>query len=595
MSEQEKVYKSSRLNTSKENEKSINIPSTTKETYNMSVLQAKLDSGILSSRDVMQLQKTIGNKATMQLLNNNMNTSSIQKKEDKNNINKVDYLSNQVMQKKENNTGLPDNLKTGVENLSGISLDNVKVHYNSDKPAQIGALAYTQGTDIHVGPEQEKHLPHEAWHVVQQAQGRVRPTIQMKNFQVNDDVGLEKEADEMSGKINSTVTINHPLQAAGNSNTHTLQCVRINPTLNNMIMTPGPWPTDEINTDTVACVPTNLWKYEAEHPAVSGNKMDALENIRQEYRSIGMGIQHRFLSADYAKSQAKSDNTILDIIYDKYAQTMPAQFNIDAHNRPQRKIQIINLLENKTMPDASIITPGELRDMLNHLRNMGNLNMTDPFHVSLTARYVGGTIKHTVEFSEGQKGYISKVEDTQTNIDSTMERRTNYAGEYPGLNRGDSAAKIAEGALLEDCPTFSSVHHTTTNIDARTQIAGINGASKLSKEQGIDAMTKVVAEGGRFDCVAALNQQGSLQANSLFYTQLPGPPGPDPKFRVMRFDVLWKYWSSYFGSKYGITNAVVADELRKDKGIEARKGVVKQATEPPAIGYHYNLDTSTVR
>lgn len=98
-------------------------------------------------------------------------------------------------QKTENKTGLPDDLKAGVEAMSGYSMDDVRVHYNSDKPAQLQALAYTQGTDIHVGPGQEKHLPHEAWHVVQQKQGRVKPTVQMQGVQVNDEVGLEKEAD----------------------------------------------------------------------------------------------------------------------------------------------------------------------------------------------------------------------------------------------------------------------------------------------------------------------------------------------------------------------------------------------------------------
>ena len=102
---------------------------------------------------------------------------------------------------KQNLTGLPDDLKAGVENLSGYSLDDVRVHYNSSKPAQLQALAYTQGTEIHVGPGQEKHLPHEAWHVVQQAQGRVQPTIQMKDgVSVNDDTGLEHEADVMGAK-----------------------------------------------------------------------------------------------------------------------------------------------------------------------------------------------------------------------------------------------------------------------------------------------------------------------------------------------------------------------------------------------------------
>ena len=102
---------------------------------------------------------------------------------------------------KPNNTGLPDHLKAGVESLSGLSLDNVKVHYNSSEPAQLNAHAYAQGTDIHLGPGQEQHLPHETWHVVQQAQGRVKPTVQMKDgVGVNDDVGLEREADLMGAK-----------------------------------------------------------------------------------------------------------------------------------------------------------------------------------------------------------------------------------------------------------------------------------------------------------------------------------------------------------------------------------------------------------
>ncbi len=97
-----------------------------------------------------------------------------------------------------NRTGLPDTLKTGIESLSGLSLDDVRVHYNSSKPQQLQALAYAQGTDIHVAPGQERHLPHEAWHVVQQAQGRVKPTAQMKGgVSINDNQGLEHEADLM--------------------------------------------------------------------------------------------------------------------------------------------------------------------------------------------------------------------------------------------------------------------------------------------------------------------------------------------------------------------------------------------------------------
>jgi hypothetical protein len=105
------------------------------------------------------------------------------------------------IQRKDNNTGMPDNLKNGLERMSGFDLNDVKVHYNSSKPAQLKAFAYTQGNDIHVGPGQEKHLPHEGWHVVQQRQGRVKPTVQMKGgVGVNNDPGLEHEADVMGSK-----------------------------------------------------------------------------------------------------------------------------------------------------------------------------------------------------------------------------------------------------------------------------------------------------------------------------------------------------------------------------------------------------------
>lgn len=108
----------------------------------------------------------------------------------------IDFIDRQS-----NSTGLPAQLKTGIERLSGLSMDAVKVHYNSAKPAQLQALAYTQGTDIHVAPGQEQHLPHEAWHVVQQAQGRVQPTMQMKGaIPINDDKGLEDEATAMGQK-----------------------------------------------------------------------------------------------------------------------------------------------------------------------------------------------------------------------------------------------------------------------------------------------------------------------------------------------------------------------------------------------------------
>ncbi len=112
-----------------------------------------------------------------------------------------------------NATGLPGGLKAGVEHLSGFAMDDVRVHYNSPRPETMQAHAFAQGTDIHVAPGQERHLPHEAWHVVQQKQGRVKPTLQLKGLAINDDAGLEREADVMG-----SAALRH--QDAGSASPH---------------------------------------------------------------------------------------------------------------------------------------------------------------------------------------------------------------------------------------------------------------------------------------------------------------------------------------------------------------------------------------
>lgn len=96
--------------------------------------------------------------------------------------------------------GLPSDLRERLESRSGFDLSDVQVHYNSLQPSQLGADAYTQGKDIFVAPGQERHLGHEAWHVIQQAQGRVQPTGSEAGVETNESPALETEAD-MEGSL----------------------------------------------------------------------------------------------------------------------------------------------------------------------------------------------------------------------------------------------------------------------------------------------------------------------------------------------------------------------------------------------------------
>ncbi len=96
---------------------------------------------------------------------------------------------------------MPPHLRSGMERLAGYDLSAVRVAYNSPRPGELGARAFTQGRTIHVGPGQERHLPHEAWHAVQQIQRRVAATGRtIDGLMLNDQPALEREADVMGAR-----------------------------------------------------------------------------------------------------------------------------------------------------------------------------------------------------------------------------------------------------------------------------------------------------------------------------------------------------------------------------------------------------------
>jgi len=103
-------------------------------------------------------------------------------------------------------------MKNFYENYSGYSLDDVNVHYNSEKPSLFNALAYTQGNQIYMGHGQEKYLGHELAHVIQQKQGRVSATEYKNKTAVNTDPFLEREADEMGKYFYGNPENENPVQ-----------------------------------------------------------------------------------------------------------------------------------------------------------------------------------------------------------------------------------------------------------------------------------------------------------------------------------------------------------------------------------------------
>lgn len=96
--------------------------------------------------------------------------------------------------------GLPAPLAAGLERLSGVAMHDVEVHYGSREPDSLDAHAFARGNRIHLAQGREDCLPHEAWHVVQQKQGRVAATQSVRGAAVNHDRALEHEASEMGAR-----------------------------------------------------------------------------------------------------------------------------------------------------------------------------------------------------------------------------------------------------------------------------------------------------------------------------------------------------------------------------------------------------------
>lgn len=100
---------------------------------------------------------------------------------------------------------LEPQVRTQMEHAFQTDFSRVTVHADSPRASALGALAYTEGNAVHMAPGQyapgsrtgRELLGHELTHVVQQREGRVSATGQAKGVAVNDDPGLESEADEL--------------------------------------------------------------------------------------------------------------------------------------------------------------------------------------------------------------------------------------------------------------------------------------------------------------------------------------------------------------------------------------------------------------
>ncbi|MEM7556739.1 MAG: DUF4157 domain-containing protein [Cyanobacteria bacterium P01_A01_bin.84] len=118
-------------------------------------------------------------------------------------------------------------IRSKMENSFGTSFADVKIHTNSPQAESMGALAFTQGSNVHFASGQynpenssgQALLGHELTHVVQQRAGRVSVPQQSKGTKVNADPSLETEADQLGAKAAKGEQVNVPGTTTNNFKT----------------------------------------------------------------------------------------------------------------------------------------------------------------------------------------------------------------------------------------------------------------------------------------------------------------------------------------------------------------------------------------
>ncbi len=133
---------------------------------------------------------------------------------------------NSIPVQRKKNKNLPEDLQAKMEYSFGQDFSNVKIQKNSQDAVNLNALAFTQGDSIHFAPGKfnpnsksgQELLGHELTHVVQQREGKVKSTSQVKGIPMNDDQRLEREANDLGKNASrgKDVTIHNPKLSSAN-------------------------------------------------------------------------------------------------------------------------------------------------------------------------------------------------------------------------------------------------------------------------------------------------------------------------------------------------------------------------------------------
>lgn len=441
-------------------------------------------------------------------------------------------------QEKPDQTRFPDTLKIGTENLSGISMDDVRVHYNSSRPAQLQALAYAKGTEIHLSSGQDRHLPHEAWHVVPQKQGRVRPTMQLGGNFINDNPVLEREADIMRQKAVQGKFGNVPVSVKN------VTCVcmqRQIPTAEQL----GDYKDKEGET-AKKIIKTPL---EAQDKVEALNKISLeaarigkkVDEMLEEWECFNVVIEAKYMRRSTYKHHEKEYQTLVEKYKDLQSQIKDLDDNYDAER-----------YEKDLYREA---WEKECEEIQTKLSSWKDVTLSLEYQFRKTGVHLGAG-------EVGGPGYIVSVEKTQ---------KAKSGENYRGIMKN-------EVLVGDETNTYSNRHVSTGDKSILEQTYKKN--NKISetdrlRSENFDAYTKLAGEGARFNCVR--RNIAKIKDDTVIHAY-----GED---KGVEFCELWKTWSASFDKKYDINDGEIATKLRDESSDKPKNTlwIRKNTTHTEAV------------
>lgn len=416
-------------------------------------------------------------------------------------------------EEKPHNTGLPDNLKTVIEDLSGYNTGEAKGHSNSDRPARSPTLAYTHATHMQTVPGQEKYLSHKLGQVIQQMKGPVSSPVSLTDIPVKDDSRFEKEAD------NDTHVIQRrrkeavsDCQIGKDAFGNVIQMLKIN----NLIQGDS-----NVTSRVYAAVVT---------------KQNNNKNKNYDYKV--RSYKHVF-------DEASEDN-----VRDKIAE-VGALASADKFTNNTKRI-IITPKQNKTWKDVN-------RDDLE-----GALHPSVDFYAPFILRLeninkhnkdgvledLAKPLNFDILFASGFYGYVVKVGDSHMEADTTNSNSLLYI---------DAPA----GTLYDFKHEQNEDNHAEKIGNYAKSWGNENEEEANERHLSADSITKVIGEGSRWQAVATLANRGNLKDSSVFYVDNADKENTPMQ---IKFSGLWKTWANPFKNRFGILDDELKTKLQDGAG-----------------------------